>query len=182
MSKIFFASLIFCLTVSGCFWSSTRPKPGFEHAKTMSVEVLHSDVLARGGAILVEPFRAGPDAEATPVLDRFALLIVKGAVDALDNEGGRLSYRASDSPGKADFVIEGHIDQFKVPGTVDKMMLKKEATIRIKGELRDLKSGEIIALVYDQRNLINDPKGREMAAYAIGVDMVRELVRQGVQP
>jgi hypothetical protein len=182
MSKVFLAFLIFCMTVSGCFWSSSKPKPGVEHAKTMSVEVLRSDILAKGGAVLVEPFKAGSDAEATPALDRFALLIVKGAADALDNEGGRLSYKASDGPGNADFVIEGHIDQFRIPGTMDKMMFKKDATVRIKGELKDIQSGEIIALVYDQRKAINDPKGEEMAAYAIGVDMVRELVRQGVRP
>jgi len=64
---------------------------------------------------------------------------------------------------------------------VDKMMLKKKVAVRVKGELREVRSGEIVALIYDQRQVTNDPKGREMAAYAIGVDTIRGLVNPGAR-
>ena len=176
MPKMSSLILIFCICASGCFAAVHKPRAISEVEKTVSVEVLRSDILAKGGTVNVEPFKAGPDAEATSVLDRFALQIVSAAAEMLRTEGGRLLYKSPDNAGEADFLIEGHVEQFKTPGTMDKLMLKHDISVRIAANLRDVKSGQVIALIFDQRKIENKPKMLDAAGYAIGVDMIRALL------
>ena len=168
---------LFCVSASGCFWSSREVRPSSGPVNNLSVEILRADLLAQGGVVMVLPFKAGPGAEATPALDRIALSIVKGAADTFSRESSRLVYKVPDSAAEADFVLEGHIDQFQTSGWGDRMLLKNKALIQIKGDLRKIRSQEVVALIYDQRETINDAKSLQLTTYSMGVDIARELIK-----
>lgn len=143
----------------------------------LSIEVLRPDVLEHGGAVMIGLFKAGADAEATPLLDRFSLTILKGIAEVLGEGSSRLKYVNADAAVPADFVIDGHIDEFRGPGLVDRMLLKSNFLVRIRAEVKDMKSGEVVALIFDQQSVHNDRKELDSTAYAIGIGIGQELAK-----
>ncbi|NTV28510.1 MAG: hypothetical protein HGA80_00320 [Candidatus Omnitrophica bacterium] len=175
MRRNYLLVLAACLLFGGCLWSSKVIKSGQASEPGLSVEVLRPDILVKGGSLILEPFKAGPGAEATPELDRMALSIVKGAVDAMEGGSSRMYYKSPDSSGGADLLVEGHIEKVQAPGFVDGLLFKKEAVFLVKADVRDVASREVVALVFGRRVVPDGSRGFQQAAYDFGRDMVLEL-------
>lgn len=143
----------------------------------MSIQILKPEELKRGGGIVIAPFRAGSDAEAGPGLDHFSFLIVKGAADRLADLSSVLKYFSGDAPDRADFMVHGHIEQFSPPAGIRRLMFRKPVSVRIKADLVDLKTREVLAVIYVNRTGSFDPKSVDKMGYDIGYDLADGLLK-----
>lgn len=172
MKRPFLYIIVFTLFVSGCIW----PFSGARKTVTPSVagdivsfEVIDADAVSKGGQLYMMPFEAGVDAVAGDVLDRFSLLMVKGLSDGLA-DGRKFTVLSGDDASKADSVIKGHIEQFKVRGS-----FQKKATIKVRGDLRMTSTDQVVALIYAQREVLVSGQNVDKEFYNIGVAMASKL-------
>ncbi|MBF0486123.1 MAG: hypothetical protein HQL16_06390 [Candidatus Omnitrophica bacterium] len=181
ISRKFFVVLV-CSLVFGSGCSGAAPKKDLSSNVVMSgkgidVQVLNPARLAEGGAVAFEPLKAGADAEATPLLDRFALLIVKGTADAFSEDNSLFKFVMPQDSSRADMVLDGHIEEFRSPGSMDRLMMNNIVSVRIKGNLLDVKTKEVIAVIDGHDTSRNNRKDIDKMAYDIGYAIGRELLK-----
>ena len=165
MKKTLFYCLIMAVSLSGCFWPFSgvrRTPPPCATGDGISFEILDEAAMSKGGKVYMMPFAAGIDASAGDVLDRYALLMVKGLSDHL-TDVKHFALVSGDEASLADFVMAGHIEQFKEIGH-----FKKKALIRIRGDLRSAATNHVAALIYVQREVVNHADSVDKEFYNIG--------------
>lgn len=170
--------LCFCC---GCNFWFLKPKvvavaEKLKAAADISVEVFDPDVLAKGGKVFVEPFKAGVDAEASVVLDHIAAMIVHGIGETIaDVPRWRLAASGED----ADMVIHGYIEKFQVPEKWWRIFPgAKKASLRVRGDIRSGRTGSVVALVSSWKSTKYSSQEIDKAAYEIGRDIVTGLFRK----
>lgn len=174
-----FLILVSAFFLPGCLWPfGAASQSGVEEAASLpvSVQILNAGLLSGGGEIAFIPFVAGAGAEAGPEVDRLALMIVKGAADAVNRAPSGLRVSTGDDLSGTKFVLDGHIEAFDTdvkwkwvgPGRGD-------ITLKVKGELRDRATGEVVALIFGQK-IFRKIKNADEAAYEIGQGIGEGLV------
>ncbi len=166
----YFPLILLWLCCGGCLWSGHGPaSPSVLSAPdAVSVEVIRDDLWAAGGSVVFIPFTPGANAEACPVVDRLSLMIVKGAADVFTERGGKFSFITDGDAQKAQFVIEGRIEEFDTGSRWKAFGVgKKDVTLKIKGEVREHKTGEVVALIFGYK-AFKKTKDSERVAYELG--------------
>ncbi len=176
MLKVLGTIFIGLLFWGGCSSAQIRPssEKGHPH-EGAALAVLRSDIFEQGGKVMVDVFKAGDNAEATPVLDRYSLNVLRGMADALSDTGARFQFVRPDAGIPVDFVIEGHIDEFRSPGFLGRLMFKKDLSVRISAEVKSVAGGEVVARISARQKVRNDRKRLDASAYSLGISMGREL-------
>ncbi len=79
------------------------------------------------------PFRAGPQAVADEELDRVSMMLIKGLTESLQAAGS--AWTVTDEAAEADYVVEGYIEEFSLPGKVSGVLRKKRTRLSVSGEV-----------------------------------------------
>ena len=174
MMKRLWVLLLGCILASGCFGLRGAQEAG--GGSIFSVQVLRPDLVEKGGWLEVRPFKAGRDAEATDELDRFALKIISGVSDALIEEDHPIKFFVRRGNEQADLLIDGHIERFKAPGRMGRMLMKTDVDVVLEAEVRSVEDKELVALVLVRKRISSEDKGLEKEAYAIGRGIIERLL------
>ncbi len=179
MKNIIFLILILSISFfSGC---SVHPKP--KVVKTLKVlpltqaRVFEQEKLAKGGKILVVPFSAGENIEATDQLDHISLMIVKGIADTLSS-GKPFKILVDQDAQSADFVIKGRIVQMEQKTPFHKPWRKKteKLTLKVEGSVLGVENEEILAKFSQIKMLESQTDNFETLGYDIGTEIGRFLI------
>lgn len=168
--------LCFCC---GCSWffktKTLAPAAKQKDRVDFSVEIIDTDALLKGALVFVEPFKAGGDAEASLVLDHISTTIAQGSKDGIESSN---SWGIS-SREDADFILRGYVEKFKTPGKFRRMLPgQKQASLRVRGELRDRRTGAVIALVYGWKKMKYAAQDIDDACYHAGRDIITGMMRK----
>nr|CAX68903.1 hypothetical protein JG1_0170 [uncultured bacterium] len=171
--KINYLSLCLLLVFSGCFWAPVRQIQSSSSANSsasndVSVEILNA--LKPKKVFVMDAFLAGSEAEAGEPVDRFALMLIKGAVDASDADVVISAERRND----AGYHISGHIEQFKLLKKIP-LWQERKVSIVVKGEITDIKSKEVVAIIYAQKTILFKKEKLDEVAYDIGRNIAARL-------
>ncbi len=164
---LLFSILVVC---SGCWrpWSHPVSRVASPVDSGVSVEIIRDDVWQTGGSLAFIPFSPGDKAEAGPELDRIAFSIVKGFAEGLSDERSHFSFLTDNDAAGARYVFGGRVEEFSTGSSWMTLgMGKRRAFIKIKGEVRDHETGEVIAVVFVAKDFDN-VKEADRVAYAIG--------------
>jgi hypothetical protein len=172
MNRLLACAVIVLFAASGCFWPFSKGRqpvspPAIDDG--ISVEILNVPSMQKVRKIYFEPLSAGSDAEAGDMLDRLALMIIRGFFDAL-GDGSRFILVPADDAAKADVVIKGRFEEFKVRGH-----LKRKVSMKIRADVRSASDDEVLALIYAQREFRDKKKNSDEAAYNMGYVVAQKL-------
>ena len=164
--------LFLLVSLCGCLWFGHGPERAQARAVSVlsgevSVDVVRGDVLS-GGAMVFIPFIPGANTEAGPASDRVSLMIVKGAADAFTAKAGAFTLITEGDVDNARFVIEGDLERFDAERhSVFLGIGKKKSIIKIKGEVRERSTGEVVALISGSTTY-SKQKDAALEAYEMG--------------
>ena len=140
-------------------------------------KIIKEDVLRKGGTLVILPFKAGENAVASPQLDRVALMIVKGAIDYLNDEKTPFTLLTTQDQGEPDLVIDGYINDFVQPGKMKRWVMQKKKTfLSVEGTM-EIQGTKERVLVFQHKRTMGDPQKDGLdIAYKIGQDLGRFIV------
>jgi len=155
--KLFLISFV-TICLGGCSWFgwAAHKTPSVEFIDIVSVDIIQENVWILGGEMVFVPFTSGANAEAGRMVDHLALVMVKGFADYMSENPGVFKLLTAEEAQYSRFVIEGRIDEFNTGGKFKKLGIgKKETTLKISGEIRDRKTGEIVARINGNKSFQN---------------------------
>ncbi len=179
MKKTLFLVLLFpVLIFLGC--SSHRnlkvPKAS-EPSILAQALVFQKEKLAKGGKLLIVPFSAGENVQASDQLDHVSLMIVKGIADALGSSGIPFKILAGQDAQRADFVIRGRIIQLEEKKHFSKPWQRKlkSYSLQVEGTVLGVDNEEILAKFSQAKTAKSQTDYFETLGYDIGVEIGRFL-------
>ncbi len=162
--------MILLLDFGGCLWFKGTGVKSLESLQVegVTVSVIRDDLWRAGGQIGFIPFTPGPNAEAGQLVDRLALMIVKGTADSFIEKKGVFSLITDGNIDNALYVIEGQVEEFDTGSWWKFIGIgKKNMTFKIKGEVRDRKTGDVVARITGFK-AFRRVRDAEKVAYALG--------------
>ncbi len=177
--KVFLFSIVLIALTAGCAFH--RGPQAFQKANVSPLRearVFHKEKLAKGGNLLVVPFSAGEDVEASDELDHVSLMVVKGISDVLGS-GTPFKVLAAQDVQKADFVIKGRVLQMKENNPFKPWGKKsKHLTLSLEGLILNVENEDIIAKFSQVKDFEGVAVRFEALAYEIGVEIGKFLLGQ----
>ena len=166
--------------MAGCAWKRyvpfMGPKPSASK-EVVSIQVIREDLWRTGGPIAILPFVPGDRVEAGRAFDRAALMIIKGASDTFASGGSHFLTVTDNSAASAMFVMEGGIDRFEATRKWWKCGLgKKKIVIRIKAQVYERRTGEVVALVFVYKTA-RGARITDKITYDLGCAIARKMGR-----
>lgn len=170
MRKAYISLLIFSLIFSGCSWfrmegsskvSSKRKNPDDLVVKLDEKKPIAEDSIAdgniidalklkRGGKIIVIPFSPGEGVEADDEFDRMTLRMIRSIADQLEAENSKFSFLTSEDVEKADFIIEGRVNEIKEPSMMKTLTLRSNRLkISVQGKMVDRETEKPVIVFND---------------------------------
>jgi hypothetical protein len=163
---------------SGCFSSSPkRSSSAVPSLARATGKIIKEDEFKKGGTLVVLPFKAGPNAAASPQLDRVSLMIAKGLIDRLSEEKTPFTVLTTQDQGEPDLVVGGYINDFIQPGKVKRwVMQSKKTALSVDGYI-DVHGSKERILIFQHKQLKADPKkdGLDLA-YKTGQELGRFII------
>ncbi len=95
--------------------------------------VADQTLFQKGGTLFLGSFRAGVGAAADEETDLISAMLIKGIRDTLPQESSHFTLLANDQ-GNADFLLEGHINDFTHKGRFSRLSVDGEIWIRETGD------------------------------------------------
>lgn len=126
--------------------------------------------------VLILPFLAGVDVEATDDLDKIALMIIKGIKDAFDSDQtgkhDHFHILTAENQDPAELILKGRFTDVTGPSTLKKWLpLNGRWTLGVSGKLMDAKSGEVL-VIFTDKEVTNDKNDDVMKlGYQIGINI-----------
>ncbi len=132
--------------------------------------VFQKEKLSVGGNLLVVPFSAGENVEASDQLDRVSLMIVKGISDLLGKTDKPFKVLVEKDAQNADFVIKGRIVQMQQKSPFHKPWEKKlsKYILRVEGSVLGVQDDEILAKFSKIEDANSQTEIFETLGYQIG--------------
>ncbi len=171
-NRKYIVGLLILLCLSGCNFFSKRsvqsrlvqPVLGQEVAMT----VIREDLWSTGGKLVFIPFIPGSRAEAGQLVDRLSLMILKGAIEAFSDKSGVFQLMTEEDVNLAELILDGRIEEFSLAGKWSGVGLgRKESTLTVKGEIRERRTGAVVAIIFASRSF-KKLKDSDQVAYALG--------------
>ena len=143
--------------------------------------IVNVQKLQQGRNIAIIPFTAGQWAESTDELNRVALMIIKGIVDAFaDDQTGKHAHfniLTAENSSEADLIVKGHIT---VMGGSSKLkrwaLLSNKIKLSVKGKITDIQSGEAVVIFEDHAQAGAKEGDYKQLGYDIGKDIGRFIL------
>ena len=171
--------LCLLIVLTGCVFK----KPSIETRKIgvpdiVTGQVIHPERLNAQGRLWIEPFKAGPNAAATPELDALALRMVKGIADTLDESNSSWAVITDSGPENCDFILTGYIEEYDTSGKFQRWVKhKNQPILKIKAELHDAHNRDyVLALTGSLKGNKKKSKSQDVA-YELGQHIAQTLVR-----
>ena len=174
-------SLVMVFTV-GCALLPAK-KPPLQNKELQvfhSANVMRPALLKEGSGIVVVPFSAGPNVESTPALERVSLMIVKGTMDAL-NDDSHLKVFSSADADKSDLVIQGHITRRDIDAKGARKWLlfhSKENVLALEARVTERETGNLVLVFSQQRKADINQKDELTLAREMGKEIAEFLFKQ----
>lgn len=131
-----------CATGAGCsFLSRSGPEPFTATSATELVDngkVIDPESLTSGGTLLVLPFKAGQGIAANEKLDKVALRVIRGLLDAVEAADSTSPFTIvfNEDQGKADYILDGYITGMESPSRFQRWFFgKQRRTLQVEGEI-----------------------------------------------
>ncbi len=197
---IFFSSIVGCSSVDVPLlgkWvkqpdSAVKPKVKPVLSEPLKINefvdegrIANAELLTQGRNIAFMPFRAGVDAEATVLLDKIALRIVKGISDAFSNDRTgkhtHFTILTVDDSKNADIHVKGYVTSMKQSSKFQKwFLLGEKKVLSVSGKLTDVKTGETLVVFSDQEETTQNDEGYHELGYRIGGN-IGQFILSGVE-
>ena len=167
--------VLFLTFIYGCSWvkhQQVSAHLGDPTSFVTTAKVLNAPRLKQGGKLLIIPFKAGEDVEATDEIDKLALTIVKGIIEKLQVQGSPFEIIFAQNANEADLSIEGHITGVGLSSKFKKLILRdKGKSLSVSGKLVNQKTEETILVFTDSKQDRDRSKTFIDLAYGIGRDV-----------
>ncbi|MBF0479068.1 MAG: hypothetical protein HQL26_06260 [Candidatus Omnitrophica bacterium] len=153
--------LLFCFFVTGCsVFSFAKKKPStttvtFIPSYLQDAHLINSELLRKGGNLLISSFLPGTEVAAGPEADNVSVMVVRGFMDVYESQTkefqkSKIDLIFSDKEQKPDFILDGSILAMDVPSFFQKWFLfKHKMTLTIEGQLKEKESGRIVFVFKD---------------------------------
>ena len=180
---IFFLPLL--VSIFGCSWFHPKGTRYLESQRYLvpfveTGKIVDSKRVKEGGKLYIAPFKAGANVEADDQLDKISLMIVKGILDTLKNEGKSFEILSPDDASKADLTIEGHVTNIADPSTMRRYVLHNHQKIlSVEGKMIDLSNGKTIAIFTDTQKTAQKGEDHKYLGLLVGQDIARFLLNRG---
>lgn len=170
--------LIFSLQFfAGCQWLSQESQPTPVVRKNDATQIVDRQRLQKGGKIVIAAFSAGPDVEASNLLDQVSLSLVKGVSDILANEANTFEILTAEQAQEADFIIEGHVIKLNRSSKLARLLLRrKKVSVAVKGKMRDVVTGEPVLLFKEKQDAVSPESDYRGPAVQLGEQIGRLIV------
>lgn len=140
-------------------------------------KVLDAQRVRAGGKLLIVPFTAGVGVEADVLLDKIALMIVKGMAEVLKDEASRFEVLVSENAQEADFVIRGHVTEMNKASRIRRWIPgNREISLGIEGQMTDAGNRETLLVFTHGIKARSDQEDYQQLGYRIGKDIGRFLL------
>ena len=172
-------SLVMVFT-AGCALLPAKRNPlqNKESQTFHSANVMRPALLKEGRSVVVVPFSAGPNVEATQELERVSLMIAKGTVGAL-NDNSHLKVFSSADADKSDLVIQGHITRREIDAKGARKWLlfhSKENVLALEARVTERKTGNLVLIFSQQRKVDIHQKDELTLAREMGKEIAEFLL------
>jgi len=143
--------------------------------------IVNAQKLQQGRNIAIIPFTAGEAAESTQELDRVALMIVKGVVDAFaDDHSGKHAHfniLTSENSKDADLIVKGHITAMGGPSKLKRWMpISNKRKLSVEGKITDVQSGEVVVTFTDHAETKVETDDYKQLGYDLGKNIGRFIL------
>jgi len=143
--------------------------------------IVNAQKLQQGRNIAIIPFTAGERAESTDELDRVALMIIKGVVDALaDDKSGKHAHftiLTAENSDEADLIVRGHITIMGKPSRLKRWTsLSNKIKLSVEGKITDIQSGEAVVKFEDHAQAGAKEDDYKQLGYNIGKNIGRFIL------
>ncbi len=140
-------------------------------------KVLDAQRVRAGGKLLIVPFTAGVGVEADVLLDKIALMIVKGMTEVLKDKAARFEVLVSENAQEADFVIRGHVTEMNKASRIRRWIPgNREISLEIEGEMTDAGNRETLLVFTHGIKARSDQEDYQQLGYRIGKDIGQFLL------
>ena len=131
--------------------------------------------------VIIIPFHAGVNVEATDDLDRIALMMIKGITDTFgaDQTGKHDHFHilTADSQEPDNLVLKGYFTDLSGPSTLKRLLpLTNKQSLGVSGKLMDAKSGEVLVIFTDAVTTDDKNDDTMKLGYQIGINIGRFLL------
>lgn len=143
--------------------------------------VVNRERLQQRQNILIFPFRAGVNVEATDDLDKIALMVIKGIVDTFDaDQTGKHDHfyvLTAESQELPELILKGSFTEVAEPSALKNLLpLSGQRMLAVSGKLMDAKSGEVLIIFTDKEATNNKNDDVMKLGYQIGNNIGRFLL------
>ena len=144
-----------------------------------SGRIIDKDVLKKGGTLLIQPFRAGPEVEENERLDELGLKLIQGVADTLKDYRPYFKIITDEGQETADVVLKGY---FMDVGSISRLRSwlpgKHKKSLSIKGEMVKRGSDKPILVFTDSTEAEDKTKDYPTLSYELG-QRVGRFIRSG---
>src|SRR3989338_2535899 len=125
---------VLSLVLAGCRTGAVKTRtPAIKKTSGVQGRIIDKTLLQNSGNILVIPFEAGANVEATADLDKMSLMIVKGLIEDFEDRNLSFEIVNSDDAEKADYVVKGHVTKFDKIKGLKRWIANKKLYLTIEG-------------------------------------------------
>ncbi len=182
--------IIFVLcSLAGCAWFEGAGRGGVKIGQEQSAgtsrgtpfirdgKILDGQRVRAGGKLLIVPFTAGVGVAADVMLDKIALMIVKGIADVLKDEASLFEVLVSENAQEADFVIRGHVTEMSNASRLRRWIPgNKKISLSVEGRMSDAGSRETLLVFTHGIKAPSDQEDYQQLGYRIGKDIGQFLI------
>lgn len=177
-----FLLVISLFSFCGCFFpfhKHSSANPSKKGPQLTSAKILSPKLLREAKTLIIVPFTAGENVEATKELDRLSLMIVKGFTLAFQEATPQIKILSSEEAAEADLVLKGHIIQWSKPERFKKVVMRrKEVLIKVDAQVEAPASGRSVLKIEHQRKGRLNQENEDAVAQKIGEDMAQYIAGQ----
>lgn len=105
---LWWGTLMACLLASGCHGARLTES---STVAQQPCKIVDAERLRQGGKLLIIPFSANAQVEATTQSEQISLMIVKGIAETLKKSGGPFEILSADNASAAQLLLQGHIEE-----------------------------------------------------------------------
>ena len=137
-------------------------------------KIIASDRLKQGGKLLIIPFKAGAEVEASDELNKITLMMVKGIAEELQASNVPFKILTSEDADCAELIIKGHVVRMSKAGGIKKWLPGKNIiNLKVVGVLLERESQDRLAVFSMQKSLNESQEDFKLLGYSLGKDIGR---------
>src|SRR3989338_8212224 len=172
----------FFLSITGCSWSrhptevlSAESVPIVDDGKVIDLSRLRP-----GRSVVILPFNAGTQVEASDELDKIALMLVKGAAETFQENPAALKVLFPGEKSQADLFLQGHVTRLTKKSAGAKRWLGRASapSLTVEGDLVERKTGKVVLHFVHGKKAQDKGEDHRALGWEIGKDIARFIISE----